>query len=123
MKNNTQIRSLLPFSHAGQWVFNDKTNGLYHEEFVGGMTEIIYELLEEAGIDVGRAEEFGFRLTFSANEWPDSSHCFKWLREEYGGDVYSVELANGLIMEGWLCPALKLYFDEAPKEIHVQCRA
>ncbi|MEA2945304.1 MAG: hypothetical protein QOI40_634, partial [Alphaproteobacteria bacterium] len=25
-------------------------------------------------------------------------------------------------MEGWLCPALLLYFSEAPKEIYVQIK-
>jgi hypothetical protein len=41
----------------------------------------------------------------------------EWKREEYGGNWY---FSSEFKMEGWLCPALFKYFDNAPKEIYVK---
>ena len=42
------------------------------------------------------------------------------LREEMGGCWYEANEPEG---EGWLCPALFRYFDEAPEEIYVKAEA
>lgn len=42
-----------------------------------------------------------------------------WVREEMEGNVYHWAERD---MEGWLCPALMKYFDEAPKEIYFQAK-
>jgi len=41
----------------------------------------------------------------------------QWAREEYGDNWY---FSPEFKMEGWLCPALFKYFDQAPKEIFVK---
>jgi hypothetical protein len=64
--------------------------------------------------------ESGFSLLFSANPFPGYQFKFDWQREEYGGNWYHLE---ALDMEGWLCPALFKYFDEAPREFYAQCKA
>ena len=118
MKNNTQIQSLVPYYLHHQWVFDSDKHGLSEEAFVCGMSEIIDEVLTENDIEP-RSVELGFRLTFGAKPWPKSTHRLTWIREEYDGNVYEIQLNSGETMQGWLCPALLCYFDKAPKEIYV----
>ncbi|WP_425213991.1 DUF6717 family protein [Tumidithrix helvetica] len=61
-----------------------------------------------------------YYLLFSAQPFPSYQTKFDWRREEYGGNWY---YNADLDMEGWLCPALFKYFDEAPKEFYAQCKA
>lgn len=116
--NKTQIQSIAPYFLHSQWVFDSDRHGLYEEAFVCGMSEIIDAVLEDNDI-VPASVESGFRLTFSANKWPKSTHSLKWLAAEDDGNVYEIRLKDGVTMQGWLCPALFCFFDEAPKEIHV----
>lgn len=44
----------------------------------------------------------------------------EWRRGEFGGNWYFSPEFN---LEGWLCPALFKYFDQAPKEIFVKVEA
>jgi hypothetical protein len=59
----------------------------------------------------------GFRLLFSASPFPGYQRKLTRLREEFGGWWYESTEPE---MEGWLCPALFRYFDEAPAEIYVK---
>ena len=61
--------------------------------------------------------EEGFRLIFSAGEFPGYDVRFDWLREGDGGNWYQ---SDEFQMEGWLCPALLKYFDETPKHIYAR---
>jgi hypothetical protein len=115
---NTQITSIRPYRLHNQWVFDSDRHGLIEEAFVCGMTEIIDEVLHDNDIDPDTVADKGFRLTFSAKPWPESTHCLKWDREEYDGNVYYATLNDGEQMQGWLCPALFRFFEDAPKEIH-----
>ncbi|MEH1853009.1 MAG: hypothetical protein V7L11_15385 [Nostoc sp.] len=59
-------------------------------------------------------------MIFSAFPFPGYQLKFDWRREEYRGNwYYSADLDR----EGWLCPALFKYFDEAPKEFYAQFKA
>ena len=118
MKNKTKIQSIVPYLFHHQWVFDSDRHGLYQEEFVCGMTQIIDAVLDDNGIEPMSVAS-GFRLTFSANRWPESTHVLQWLHEEDGGNVYEIRLKDGSTMQGWLCPALLCFFDKAPKQIHV----
>lgn len=73
-------------------------------------------IIDELVADIDNAEA-GFTLIFSANPFPGHNALFEWLREETGGNWY---LHRDLNMEGWLCPALFEYFDEAPRTIYAQ---
>ena len=93
-------------------MFDDSARGLLREPFVSGIPEIIDKLV----VDVPDAEK-GFRLTFSARDFPGRDDKLLWRREQGGGNWYYSEKCQ---TEGWLCPALMKYFKEAPKEIYVK---
>lgn len=93
-------------------MFDDPGVGLDKEPFVSGADTMIDVLVR----DIPNAEK-GFRLLFSQTPFPGYSNKLEWRREEYGGNWYFSPEFN---MEGWLCPALFKYFDQAPKEIYVK---
>ncbi len=104
------IRIIKPYKFAGTWVFDDDNTGLVREPFVEGADDII-------DVMTGQMEgaEDGFGLIFSAQPFPGSTLQLLRVREEHGGWWYR---ADALDMEGWLCPALFLYFVEAPEQLH-----
>lgn len=103
---------IAPYKHAGTWVFDDEARGLKQEPFVAGIPEMIDQLVE----DIPNAEE-GFRLIFSAREFPGYTHKLEWVRKDSTGNwYYSPEFDA----EGWLCPALFAFYDEAPKTLYVK---
>lgn len=59
----------------------------------------------------------GFKLIFSANPFPGHQAELTWQKEEYGGNWYRWDAKN---LEGWLCPALFHYFNQAPAKIYCQ---
>ncbi len=105
-----------PYRWEGMWVFDDERVGLVKEPFVGGTDTLIDTAIEQKGI---QGAERGFLLVFSAGPFPDADFELEWIREEMGGDVYAWREAGS---EGWLCPALLKYFDEAPVKLYVQLR-
>jgi hypothetical protein len=113
-----------PYWYQGTWVFDDAAVGLKREPFVAGVPEMIDYMVK----DIPDAKN-GFRLTFSAKEFP--SHQFKltWLRGDSTGNFYKVELPAGddatskRTMEGWICPAMFRYYREAPKALYVRADA
>lgn len=108
-----QIFVIKPYWHDGTWVFDDESVGLLREPFVSGVPEILSDLVRDFP-DARR----GFRLTFSAEAFPDSQLTARRGEASAGGCWYSVgEEAGG--EEGWLCPAMFRYFDEAPAKIHL----
>jgi hypothetical protein len=111
---------IYPYLLNSTWVFDDEATGLKEEAFVCGMTEMISRLVEAKSIP--NAAE-GFLLTFSDEPFDGADAELHWLRSEgepptagnwYGGTV------AGQYLEGWLCPALGLYFDHAPARIFVR---
>ena len=104
------IRSISPYRHEGEWVFDDPATGLVKEPFVGGMDEIIDELVRSVP-----DPEAGFRLLFRDFGFPTAVRL-DWVRPEDWGNVYRSE---ELGMEGWLCSALLRYFPKAPKELYL----
>jgi len=103
--------AIYPYNHNGLWVFDDESVGLDKEPFVSGADTLIDRALHAKGIQNG---EEGFRLLFSAGEFPDYDFRFTHVREGNGGDWY---YSDDFQMEGWLCPALLRYFESAPSEV------
>ncbi len=103
---------IAPYWYVGTWVFDDPEVGLVREPFVSGVPEMINELVE----DIPDARD-GFRMTFSEDRFPGFQRELAWLREEDGGHWYCSEEPP---LEGWLCPALFKYFDEAPERLFVR---
>ena len=105
-----------PYWHSGTWVFDDDAVGLVREPFVAGVPEMIDHLVR--AIPNARA---GFRLLFSGAPFPGYQASFTRVREgEFGGTWYRSDEPP---MEGWLCPALFKYFEEAPPIIYVKAEA
>ena len=109
------IMVIKPYWHSGTWVFDDDAVGLVREPFVAGVPEMIDRLVRD--IPNARA---GFRLLFSATPFPGCQAAFTRVREDLGGTWYRSEVAGDPPMEGWLCPALFKYFDEAPPTIYAK---
>ncbi len=109
---NNSIMVIAPYRYQGTWVFDDAALGLKHEAFVGGVPEMIDFLVAK----IPQADK-GFRLTFSAKEFPGYQKKLTWVRGNSEGNWYRLEKPP---MEGWLCPALFRYFREAPKVLYVK---
>ena len=109
------IMVIHPYKYEGMWVFDDDKAGLVKEPFIAGADDIIEKMVT----DIPNADD-GFSLVFSSIPFPGFQIEFEWRREDAGGNWYYAKVLN---MEGWLCPALFQYFDEAPKNIYAQFRA
>ena|SRR5688572_17307202 len=109
-KNSIMV--IAPYWYQGTWVFDDDRVGLTREPFVAGIPEMINLLVK----DIPKARE-GFRLTFSASPFPGYQKKFDWVREEFGGNYYRMQDSD---MQGWLCPALFHYFEEAPPTLYAR---
>jgi hypothetical protein len=112
-----QIMFIVPYwlEAAGTWVFDDPATDLKQEPFIEGIPEMIDDLV--ANIPKARS---GFRLLFSAAPFPGYQRKLTRLRQELGGWWYASDEPEA---EGWLCPALFRYFEEAPAEIYVKAEA
>ena len=108
MKNSLFV--IAPYKYSGMWVFDDPAVGLVKEPFVAGIDTMIDRLV--AGIP--NAEK-GFTLIFSPSPFPGYSVKLEWRRSEHGGNWY---YSPQFQMEGWLCPALFRYFEQAPMELY-----
>lgn len=113
---NNSIMIINPYWKNGTWCFDDSTVGLVAEPFVAGIPQIIDTLLEQENIDPKDVKN-GFKCTFSATYFPHYTGVLEYIKpDEIGiGNWYCLG-----VLEGWLCPALFCYFNEAPKEIYVK---
>lgn len=111
---NNSIIVIRPYLSIGTWVFDDASVGLVREPFVAGAPAIISRMVEEQGIVNARD---GFALTASAEEFPGYQYSLTWFKGDRAGNWYRLD---GTVLEGWLCPALFLYWKEAPKKIFVR---
>jgi hypothetical protein len=109
------INIIAPYKYYGMWVFDDPPVGLVREPFVAGADTMIGRVVEM----IPDAEN-GFLMIFSATESPGHQFKLEWRRSDGGGNWY---YSPQLDMEGWLCPALLKYFEEAPNEIYVQVKS
>jgi hypothetical protein len=106
---NNSLMVINPYWHKNTWVFDDEAVGLKQEPFVLNVPEMIDDLVK--GIPGAKK---GFKLIFSASPFPTYQVELEWVREDSGGNWYRIK---GQTQEGWLCPALFKYFEEAPKYI------
>jgi hypothetical protein len=106
---------IVPYRHAGTWVFDDPKAGLVREPFVAGVPEMIDVLVK----DIPDATN-GFRLLFATQAFPGNQKKLTWLRGDMGGNYYKMD---DPAMEGWICPAMFRYYQAAPKELYVRAEA
>lgn len=93
------------------WVFDDPLVGLKQEPFVAGSDDIITKATEKM-----TKLNHGVVCVFSDGKFPtaDLELVHRGPDEQKQGDYYDCPQFN---MQGWLCPALRLYFPDAPKRI------
>jgi len=101
-----------PYWYQDTWVFDDASVGLDKEPFVQGIPEMIDRLVQ----DIPNARS-GFVLLFSSQPFVGYQVELTRVREEYGGWWYK---AKDYGAEGWLCPALFRYFDNAPESLYIK---
>jgi hypothetical protein len=121
--NETEPRVLTLYPYLlnrSCWVFDDERTGLKEEAFVAGMSEMISRIVGNKGL---AAAGRGFAMTFSDVPFAGHDVEVRWLRADPGGGNWYAGDVAGLTMEGWLCPALLLYFEEPPPRIFVRCAA
>lgn len=106
------IMVLTPYKFGAAWVFDDPSEGLKREAFVGGTPELIDAMVRE----IPDASS-GFNLFFSAAPFPGHTHKLTWRRGDQAGNWYFSEQFG---KECWLCPSLFKYFRDAPKELYVK---
>jgi len=124
------MKTIFPYLIGSTWVFDDAQTNLKEEAFVLGMSEMISRLVEAKGI---RDAAKGFALTFGSEPFDGFDAELTWLRSDDSqvvpgqdgsasqilGNWYKGKVA-GQEMQGWLCPALGLFFTAAPSRIFVK---
>lgn len=119
-KNN--ILTIRPYKLGSIWVFDFEPFNLIAEAFVGDINVMINAMLERAGLPASEQ----FTAMFSKDPFPGYQMSLRWLREEHGGNWYA-DVSGRLdstsakgATQGWLCPVLCMFFENAPKEIYVR---
>jgi hypothetical protein len=115
MPSSNSILVISPYWAHGTWVFDDPLKGLVQEPFVAGVPDMIDLIIG----DIPNARN-GFTMYFSASPFPGFQKKINWVREESGGNWYSLDEPE---MEGWLCPAMFKYFDQAPGSLYLMAEA
>lgn len=108
------LHLIVPYRHNGMWVFDDDRVNLFQEPFVAGIDKMIDILVK----DIPNAEN-GFNLIFSDSPFPGYDIVLEWKSSEYEGNWYYCSKYD---ITGWLCPALFLYYETAPKNIYVKAQ-
>lgn len=118
MTTQHRILTLYPYLHSSCWVFDDERTGLKEEAFVLGVTDMITRVVLDKDIP---NPERGFALTFSDVAFEGHDVELHWLRPDPVEGTWYAGHVSGARMEGWLCPALLLYFQTPPARIFVRC--
>ena len=108
------IHVIHPYWEHGSLVFDDASVGLEKEPFVAGADTALGMLASSV-----KGCEREFTLLFSHLAFPGHQLVATRGKAEAGGYWYRWE---ALGVDGWLCPALFKYFDEAPKSLYVQIK-
>ena len=126
-----QTLTLYPYKlpNFKSWVFDDARTGLKEEAFVSGMSEMLDRMVEAKGI---ADAERGVSITFGAEAFEGADVELRWLQE---GEITFLDeekneksllvgnwyfgKVDGVLMVGWLCPALLKYFQKPPQTIYV----
>jgi hypothetical protein len=110
--DNNVIFIIEPYRKYGTWVFDDAKRGLIEEPFVFGMPQIIDKVVKDE-------ECRRCRFIFSDREMPEYDLVLNKMvgRPDTIGAWYE---SPQLKMNGWLCPALNLYYRVPPESIYIK---
>jgi hypothetical protein len=119
--NQNVLKVINPYQWNGLWVFDDEKTGLVREALIAGIDTMLDKLT--SGYE--NAADWVMVL-FSDVPFPGHQIELKWLRhgqendkETNTGDWY---YCPQLHLEGWLCPALLLYFQTPPASIYAMVK-
>lgn len=104
------IFTIFPYKIQGQWVFDDDSVGLVKEAFIAGADELLDVLTEKAEKCV---------VLFSQNEFPGHDVKIDLIKSNETGSDYK---CDALKQNLWLCPALFLYYPQAPRTIYIKIK-
>ena len=113
MTVNNSMFVIAPYWGSGTWVFDDERKGLLGEPFVSGVPDMINHLVR----DIPNAKE-GFRMLFSKDSFPGYAEALSW-KEGREDDWNRYQMDEDPLLSGWLCPALLLYYPQAPEKLYV----
>jgi len=113
---NNAIMILNPYWLHGTWVFDEPALGLKAEAFVGGADKQISYLVKKYNIN---NPEAGFKVHISANWFPDCQAFIEHISpDEYGSGNYYRLTDGDVVIDGWYCGVLLMYFKTAPEKIY-----
>ena len=123
-KKNTRTNSIYTldaYRDNGMWVFDDDAVGLVKEPFVAG-ADIVFDHMAERHLDGTRDR---VSVAFSTTPIPDYDVSATITGADgYNGHYYKVtKFVGDDDMVGfpfWLCPALLLYYTNAPQDIYIK---
>jgi hypothetical protein len=106
------IFSIAPYKDKNTWVFDDSRVGLVKEPFVMGIPDMIESVLQNRPALCN-----GFSVLFSSSGIPGPDLILQKQHAESGGNWYICEETGE---QGWLCPALYLYYPIAPAYLFIK---
>ncbi len=116
------LQTIFPYLLDGStWVFDDPATGLKEEAFVFGSSEAISALIDAKAIPNAAS---GFAMTFDDQPFDGIDVELVWVsaddpNDPLAGNSYRGQI-GGVALEGWLCPALLLYFPVAPRKLFLR---
>lgn len=120
-KRNNSIYTLDAYRHGGMWVFDDDAVNLVKEPFVAG-ADVVFDHMAGRHLD-GTKDKVS--VAFSTTPIPSYDVEAKITGADGNdGHFYKVtEFVGDDDMVGfpfWLCPALLLYYKDAPENIYIK---
>lgn len=119
MENKNSIFAIAPYKWNGLWVFNDERVGLDKEALVAGADTTLDLLSKNADkcVVLFSINPFkGYQIKLGLlNSDPDNGSDYVWAGVNENGEAE--------LHDVWLCPALFLYYPDAPKVLYVQVKS
>jgi hypothetical protein len=109
------MKTIYPYRHHGQWVFDDPDVGLEKEPLIAGADVLLDRAVAEAR-HRKPTPEGRVCVRFSRRPFAGAERLV-WTRGEGHGGNYYYSARHKL--EAWLCPQLYKYFRTAPRRLYV----
>ncbi len=109
------MKTIYPYRHDGQWVFDDPAVGLVKEPLIAGADVLLDSTVAEAR---QRRPAAGGRVCVRFSTRPfGGAERLDWRRSDGHDGNYYYSARHQL--EAWLCPQLYKYFRTAPRHLYV----
>lgn len=116
-RRNNSVNVVFPYTEHGQWMFDDASTGLEREAFVSGADTALDFLADIAGFNPAHAtRENPACLRFCTTKFPGYTDTLRLMESGPTGSTYFWVTGHDMV---WLCPALFLYYTQAPEVLYV----